>query len=312
MRPRAPEATDPGSRTARAPFAPDCPELLRRLHAALLAVAVAGSAQQAAGQTRLEYQDHPVRWYGSPVILYVYSPPTESGLTHVQLWEAARQAAREWDVACSALKLEVRLAAGKGRVNKDGRNSIVARGRRWCPEQADHRSKCYDARLSAITHVHKAPPGVGETEARIVEADIEVNGVDYAWGPTLGSPAADKKPRRPLAVTLMHEFGHVLGLAHSCRATGLFANSNLPRCSSAAPFLMVPDWDLPNAYVAKHPTERERRALCAIYPARSDRNQEGLGWILAVSILAVAVASVAAWLTRASAPRRDRTGGGDP
>src|SRR5262249_42734962 len=143
-------------------------------------------------------------------------------------------------ISCTSLRLSVEpFSDGVGRVESDGRNVMVFRDRYWCPDDDRNRERCYDATRVAITTVYDRRTDAGGPEGEIIEADVEVNAVDYKWSLDSNSGPPGSKERHLTAV-LVHEFGHLLGLAHSCAASTLLPmtddrGSPVPLCRQASP-----------------------------------------------------------------------------
>jgi MYXO-CTERM domain-containing protein len=153
----------------------------------------------------------------------------------------------------------------------DGKNSIIFRTTNW--------DEGYE--VLAYTSVFKEPNG------KIVEADIEINATD----PTLISwanldpgtpPPRNGLVRFDLQTVMTHEFGHFLGLSHTCIADGTTASggdngdepkTGVPFCSAATPAdiqaVMYPIID--SESIAKRVlTADDAAGVCAIYPADMD------------------------------------------
>jgi hypothetical protein len=71
--------------------------------------------------------------------------------------------------------------------------------------------------IAGLTTLHFVNDPNSDRNGEILDADIELNGVDFAIsvdGVTLGSPL---RCLSDLANTLTHEVGHLMGLEHTCR-----------------------------------------------------------------------------------------------
>lgn len=96
----------------------------------------------------------------------------------------------------------------------DGINVIRFREDRWCrPASGDDPEICHDPGAAGLTFVTFGL--TGDRDGEILDADIEINGVDFALtvdGQGTGSAGCDSD----IANTLTHELGHLLGLDHTC------------------------------------------------------------------------------------------------
>ena len=151
----------------------------------------------------------------------------------------------------------------------DGKNSIVFQTTNWDE----------DAAAVAVTSVFKEPSG------NIVEADIEINATDpqdIAWANLdPGSPPEKNGIQRfDLQTAMTHEFGHFLGLAHTCIGAGNDGNDQalsakddqgqpVPDCATAgAPENQAVMWYVVDAesITKRVLTTDDARGVCAIYP----------------------------------------------
>jgi hypothetical protein len=156
----------------------------------------------------------------------------------------------------------------------DARNSVIFRTDRWSMSASLNPLKQYDPQALAITSVFAKPDG------HIVDADIEINAFDppfdSVWG-DLDVPVGTRDAIDDLQNTLTHEFGHFIGLDHTCYNRGadlvqmVDNNGNLvPEC-----FLAPPEVQATTMFAFESPGEVNKRVLspdeiaasCFIYAA---------------------------------------------
>jgi MYXO-CTERM domain-containing protein len=105
-------------------------------------------------------------------------------------------------------------------VGTDRFNIIKFRDATWCrPAVDDDPARCYSPTTAGITTVVYVDDAGNDRDGEIVDADVEINGVDFAisvGGVSLSDATCDAE----LQNTLTHELGHVLGLEHTCRVPG--------------------------------------------------------------------------------------------
>lgn len=120
---------------------------------------------------------------------------------------------------------------------QDGVSTVLLRTDAWCPPGArDEEEGCYDLARQAITHLY-----LNADKTEIVEADLELNGVEPHWRHPSGEVNVPA-----LQALLVHELGHVLGLDHSCglkASQGASAADDLKSCRdpAARASVMYPD-----------------------------------------------------------------------
>jgi uncharacterized protein (TIGR03382 family) len=103
---------------------------------------------------------------------------------------------------------------------KDRVNVIKFRDSSWCrPATADDPQRCYSPGSAGITTATYVNDG-GERDGAIVDADIELNGVDFAIAVGGQTLAPGRRDIADLQNTLTHELGHLQGLEHTCRVMG--------------------------------------------------------------------------------------------
>src|SRR5204863_7528716 len=128
-----------------------------------------------------------------------------------------------------------------------------------------------DPPLLALTSVFSR-----RTTGEILDADVEINAVDYQWGDLVSGPqSADDL--HDLQAALTHELGHLLGLGHTCVwddgvGPPVFDDhgDRVPNCDGASPAIlattMFPE-ALPGSTSQRKLSADEIRAVCEIYPA---------------------------------------------
>jgi hypothetical protein len=156
-------------------------------------------------------------------------PRAAPGVSLSALLDALDGGAAAWNRAlarCAVPRLVI-AAAAAGDAEDDGVNRVVVRAGSWCPKRSTRPEDCYDPQRQAITWVRPRHDD-GPRDGEIREADVEINAVSFRW-------SLDGRPEhtRSLRAIVMHELGHVLGLAHAC--------SEPPCDGNARRSVMVPD-----------------------------------------------------------------------
>lgn len=160
-------------------------------------------------------------WESGCVFFVVDSDGTKAlpGDTELQIID---QAVDTWNVAsttCSYLTLK-KGATAKREVGKDYTNVIKIRDSSWCrPKLKDDPARCYSEAAAGITTAVYVDDVRSARDGAIVDADVEINGVNFAisdGGVTLSLEGC----KAELLNTLTHELGHLVGLEHPCLASG--------------------------------------------------------------------------------------------
>jgi MYXO-CTERM domain-containing protein len=164
--------------------------------------------------------------------------------------DAAQQAGAAWSDAsldgvdrCSSMNLTVESVSDvAGPVGMDYHNRLIFRQGGWCRDPLPAGSGCYDPSALALTTVFQL-----KNSGEILDADLEVNATDFTWGDFVGHPEQFEYNTQDFQGAITHEFGHVIGLDHTCFIPGgTFADGKLkprPVDNHGNP---VPDCSSPN------------------------------------------------------------------
>jgi hypothetical protein len=221
------------------------------------------------------------RWADPSVVLSLSTAARLPGLSESDVRQALESAAAAWSgpsVACTAMKVSVAGGATLvEQVAQDGVNAVIFRRDRWC-RSGDPSQGCYDSEMQAVTSVFlRNAPGQSD-DGEILEADVEINAVNFHWANDGGETGRPGSSLHDLQSVLTHELGHVLGLAHTCDDGLVYPplrddhEKDLTRCLSSAPrsqaTIMYPaERGLP--HVRRVLATDETRAVCEIYPRRA-------------------------------------------
>jgi hypothetical protein len=178
---------------------------------------------------------------------------------------------------CSSIELRLAEHTTDNEVLEDGVMSLSFREERWSRNGRAEVFARYQPNAVALTTLF-AKPGPSKSVAIIAESDIELNGVDYFFRSDGRAGQSRNSRTVDLQTVLMHEIGHILGMGHNCamseqeRKLMGKQGQNLPLCSSAGPSVrgavMFPIESLAVSPILRRLSADDRRALCALYPAR--------------------------------------------
>jgi hypothetical protein len=278
---------------------------VRRPLALLVAALALVGAASALGyvRSRTSKSNTPLAWTSG----CAFVTPDSGGTPDVPLpkvLEVIAVSADTWsNTGCSYLTLHVDdppEAGGEASLGRPvGKNYVVFRGDTWCPP--DPKEPCYDSNATALTTVFYVDKPGDPDDGRILDADVEINNINFAFT-TDGTrpPTAGTRPVADLENTLTHEFGHLLGLDHTCydgwnpceqgtcKVNHVSCQTELdcyplddtgrriPSCSDSLP-PKVSEATMFNFASAGDTTKRsltqdDIEGICAIYPLAADPN----------------------------------------
>ena len=223
---------------------------------------------------------HPLFWESGCIFVTVDSAGTKElpGDTEFPLVDQAIAAWNTAGASCSYMQIQTNARAAK-EVGKDYTNVIKFRDASWCrPAVKDDPARCYSEAAAGITTAVYVDDASSARDGAIVDADVELNGVNFAisdQGVSLGTASC----KADLLNTLTHELGHLHGLEHPCRTAGDPARVDdqgraVPSCSATTDPKIV-DATMYNfqdcGETKKATLEADDIAfLCQVYPKASD------------------------------------------
>lgn len=162
-------------------------------------------------------------------------------------------------------------------VGRDRVNVIKFRDQSWCrPAVGDDPARCHPDSAAGITTATYVDDSSSDRDGAIVDADVELNGVNFSIavnGQTLGTQPCLSE----LQNTLTHELGHLLGLEHTCLATGdpdrVDDQGNaVPVCPGTAAIQETTMFNYQSCGETKKETldQDDIAGVCSIYPTASD------------------------------------------
>jgi uncharacterized protein (TIGR03382 family) len=177
---------------------------------------------------------------------------------------------------CSYMNI-VQDSRSKKEVGKDKVNVIKFRDTSWCrPKIGDDAARCYSPAAAGLTTAVYVDDISSTRDGAIVDADIELNNVDFAITAAANQLAGCEAD---LANTLTHEIGHLLGLEHPCRASGDPARIDdqgkpVPQCGSTSDpkILESTMYNFQDCGEVKKQSlsSDDVNAVCSIYPKAED------------------------------------------
>jgi len=227
---------------------------------------------------------HYLRWASGCVQLGIAEEGTRAiaGDNEVTVFEDVIATWNQGVAACSYMDVVSIGQLHDREVGTDRVNVLKFRDVTWCrPALKDDPPRCYSQTTAGITTVVYVDDPGNTRDGEIVDADIELNGVDFAISVN-GITLDDSGCQAELANTLTHEMGHMLGLEHTCRVDSDpprvdDQGADVPLCSATSDPAIV-DATMYN-YQDCGETKKESLsadeidALCAVYPIAEDPHQ---------------------------------------
>jgi len=240
------------------------PRFVGALLASMLTTAVAHGYVR----THRESDGKPAAWPAPHVVFTLARASIPKGLDPGKVERAVADALGAWTSDhCSAVELAlVTTDEPEPKVARDGINLVIFRNDHWSKNGDPSPFLRYDREELAVTSVYLEKSEHSPRTAAILEADMELDAVDYGWSVDGSGISGDGV--RDITRVVMHEVGHALGLEHNCN-DGASSDPSLPGCRRAGAAVrgatMFPSW-LDSRAAPRELGGDERRALCDIYP----------------------------------------------
>lgn len=161
---------------------------------------------------------NPLYWESGCATLVIDAAGTNQ-IAAEQEFTLVKQTVDYWNqsvASCSYMRIELEESRTV-EVGKDFVNVLKFRDTDWCrPARANDPMRCYSPSAAGLTTVVFIDDATSPRDGAIVDADVELNGVNFSVSDnntSLGTAPCLSDLRN----TLTHELGHFLGLEHTCR-----------------------------------------------------------------------------------------------
>jgi hypothetical protein len=257
-------------------------DLAQQLHVVVDDVKVLSAPDSYFVRTGPTKAGHYLYWESGCIFLHVASEGTRE-IPGNDEFPIVDQCIATWNddtASCSYMKVMNAGTLDNTEVSvKDNINLLKFRDTSWCrPAAGNDPPRCYSHAAAGITTATYVDDGSSDRDGAIVDADIELNGVDFAIsnaGVSLGTAIC----KAELANTLTHELGHLHGLEHPCLAPGDpprvdDQGNQVPDCSQTTDpkITEATMYNFQDCGETKKETlsDDDINAICVIYPTAKD------------------------------------------
>lgn len=244
-------------------------------------IAICGTTSIVAGtasayvRTRASESNVELAWRCPNIKLHILPASAPDAVSAEFFRKAAGEAAAQWsasNLSCTKISIEV-VASPKSKVLVEGDhvNYVQFRSDVWGRNARLEKDRMqYPSNALAITSVFaERKTGV------IVDTDVEINAKFAMWGDVVANPMLLKSTNtHDLQNTLTHEFGHVIGLDHTCDGGGqsnVLDNEKkpVPACpgSAAIQETTMAAIVMPGDTLRRTLAPDDQKGVCEIYPA---------------------------------------------
>jgi hypothetical protein len=241
---------------------------------------------------------HPLKWESGCVFVTIDAAGTTAipGDGEFPVIDASIATWNDATVNASCSYLTVMSQGKKAmEVGNDKVNVIKFRDTTWGrPAVGNDPARTYNPQAAGITTAIYIDDAASGRDGAILDADIELNGVDFdisIAGQTSGPPG---KCLAELQNTLTHELGHLHGLEHPCRVVGDPTNrvddkgNPVPDCSTVQATPTLPAnmkileatmFNFQECGETKKETlsDDDIQSMCSIYPASAPHSCQAVG-----------------------------------